>query len=428
MDQNAMEAEKALCSLALRGKLTIWLMPNLLAFPAHVRIMTAHVNLRTRNESSDFVTITQELRQTKELAGAGGVEYLDELFNFMGGLVPTSEAQAGYWAIVSDAHLRRRAEIAGNRFLQEAKLGQKNPSELLEMVTTELGALDQQHRQKHTFTGEDLYALEEQDVKRRVVPEGEGPSFGLAKLDSETKPGMQPNDFWVVGARPRVGKSQFLGGVILHNLKQKRKVLQVSCEMGPIRNFWRLMAIDSGVGLWKIRNFKGLNEWDGERYLKSLVAFKVCKNYRMLYRAGITTSAILHEARAMQKEIGLDLITVDYFQLLQAEGKYKSLYEQKTELVRKLVEIPAKLGVPLLLGAQLNRGAESDDRKDRPSLAELKDTGALEEAASGVILLHRWDKYARDNYEGLVILAKNQDGPCGEAIVTWDREIPAWRD
>jgi replicative DNA helicase len=110
---------------------------------------------------------------------------------------------------------------------------------------------------------------------------------------------------------------------------------------------------------------------------------------------------------------GLDLVTCDYFQLI-ALGKAENGYEGRTRNAQKLAALAVRENVPLLVGCQLNRGAETDDKADRPTRAELEGTGRLEQVASGVILLHRWNRRAREEFTpGEIIVDKNQDGRLG---------------
>lgn len=398
------------------------LLPEDFNLPSHRLIFKAAMEC---GSSADLITVTDRLMQSGQLEAVGGAAAISDL---TGGLPLrySPEMAENYCRIIQRASQHRKLVLLG-RLLQGAILDDTDdPEKLAASAKDQIHKIESRQNRHRLLSGHDLMAIEEKDLIRRKDPKLCGITSGLAVLDHYLEKGFQPGSLWIVGARPRIGKSTFLAGIATHNIQQARRVLYIACEMGEARNARRLLSVHAKISLSKISSWR-LEPQEERLYVDSFVWFDTTKNLQFCYHPGITPSEF--EGTAIQANAlmgGLDLILVDYFQLMNADRQYRQHHETRAEAVRDIAKIAGRLNVATILGWQLNRDAEGLEENDKPSLKELADTSGAEQAASGVILLHRWKLYDDDNAGGKVLIAKNQDGPCRDMYATFNRSIPRW--
>lgn len=373
-------------------------------FPSHRRIYRAILALA--GDGADIVSVTNHLQQGGELEAVGGAPFVSGLISG----IPRLSSVAHYAAIVKDNSERRRVieGCALVRAIAEAGTGEEAATALERLAGETKGRTS-----GGVYTARSLAEAEEKDFTRRRDGKERGISTGIGDLDDLLAPGFQRGECWFWGARPSVGKTSALIGVLNHNLTRGRKCVHLALEMGPLRNEWRLLSHRSGVPLWKIRRPSMMEAGELARYSEAWTAMQAEPLVFHDCPAATIEEISWRVKQAREALGGLDLVTLDYFQLV-AFGRSETGYEGRTSIAQALAALAVKEQVPVLVGCQLNRGAETDEQKDRPNLADLEGTGRLEQVASGVILLHRWGRKIKATYSPAeIIVAKNQDGACG---------------
>ncbi len=241
-------------------------------------------------------------------------------------------------------------------------------------------------------------------------------STGLSVLDFSLNGGLKGGGLYVIGARTGVGKSALMGFVATHAIKKGARVLYVSLEMGARENIARMLASISGVSLGRINNRDTLSNGDHGALLESC-AILPGDNFRFSTRAR-TPEAVRRAALRMRAQAGLDMIVVDYLQILQPDGKTSSRVEALGQITGALKLLAMELDVPILSAAQINRaGAQGG----APRLSDLRESGSIEQDADVVILLHRPDGQEKESKKRIEIaVAKNRQGSTGCSKLIFD--------
>lgn len=369
-------------------------------------IMRAAGRLNEAGKTVDPVTIQQDAAEHGDQLDS---KYLVQLME----ITPTAANAAEYAKAVRDASTRRAVLAAAEQMADQAR---NKEVPVTALVANAIGDL-----QKIDTAGTKLLLSSEETANelldyRDWVDEGKGTavSTGFKKLDKLLGGGMIAEGLYILAARPGVGKTT-IGMKIADYVAKSRGVLFVTLEMSRVQLMARRVADRTGAKISQILNGKLTNEQQTEvcQALSEIATTRLFVNF-----APTATVSDVHLMARMVPELGL--IVVDYLGLLAAENKKASIYEKVTENSNALKRLARSTGVPVLCLAQLNR--ESEGRKDhRPTMADLRDSGAIEQDADGIILLHRpalyWprDKRPKANEAELMELdlAKNRHGPTG---------------
>jgi replicative DNA helicase len=376
--------------------------------PKHEVIFEAVLNLYSHGEPTDVIAVTDELTKTAQLQRAGGAEYLHTLT----GLVPTA-ANAGYYAsIVAEKAVLRRLVEAGTRIVQ---MGYASEGEVLDLVNNAQAEI-------YGVTGgveaEDYVPLVEaidtavDEIERARGRDGEmiGVPTGFAELDELTN-GLHGGQLVIVAARPGLGKSTLaLDFARAATVKHNMPAIFFSLEMGRSEIAMRLLAAESSIPMQTLR--KGNMEqrdWDKLAQVRGQIADAP------LYiddSPNMTLVEIRAKCRRLSQKVGLKMVVIDYLQLMTSGKKVESRQQEVSEFSRALKLLAKELSVPVIALSQLNRGPEQRADK-KPALADLRESGSLEQDADIVILLHREDAYDREappTGEADLIVAKHRNG------------------
>ena len=381
--------------------------------------------LRLGSEA-DLITVTDALIQDGKLDAAGGAEMISDL---CGGLpwpfsLPMAE---NYCRIIQRNAQHRRLVKLGAALLKAVDAEQKDPETLAGLAKDHIHKIESRLAKNRILSGHEMAQIEERDLARRLDPKNAGVRTGVIGVDAGIGNGLQPGSLWIVGGRPSVGKSTFLAGAAANAATHERQVLYVACEMGEPRNIRRLLSVKSMVPLTKITTWHSMTGEENRAYLKAFSWLDSSAQLRLTHHPGITPSELegaILQTRALMG--GLDFVVVDYFQMMGADRHYKQHYDTRAECVRDVARLAGRMNVALMLGWQLSRDAEGLGENDLPSLKDLSETQGAEQAATGVILLHRWNLYDREQQEAKALIAKNQDGPRAVVSVRFDQTIPRW--
>jgi replicative DNA helicase len=384
--------------------------------PAHQIIHEAVLELDSRGGPVDAVTVADFLTRTHQIGKIGGAPYLHTLISS----VPTA-ANAGYYARIVRKYAALRGLIeAGARIGQYGWAADVDADEVPERIGAAYGVLDEvlggavppKARSVAGLIGPVLDRIE------KGPDAATGVTTGWIDLD-ELLIGLQPGEMVTVGARPAIGKSTVMLNMASHAaLKLGIPVLIASLEMSEQECIERILASEGSVSLHAIRSGR-LDDADWVRIAKVHDRVAGCPHLMINTDGYLTVQSIRSDLRSMRRAGSpAGLVVIDYLQLMTSGGKAESRQTEVSEISRGIKLLAKEFGVPVIVGSQLNRGPEM--RSDhRPLLADLRESGSVEQDSSIVILLYREDAYERESPragEVDFIVAKNRQGP--QATVT----------
>lgn len=373
--------------------------------PIHGLIYTTIMAALARNEPAEPVALAAALAATDDLARIGGAPYLHTLY-----ASPPTAATGPYYARIVYDHARRRllAE-ASVRIAQIARSPSRDIAEAIDMAQSVLHAA--------TVTGahttmQPMSSLAD-DILEEVLADtgvGRGISTGLASLD-DIIGGLKPGQLIIVAGRPGAGKSVAVMDIARHTAVTTQIPTGVfSLEMTKAELVRRLYAAHASVDLTRIVN-GNLTDADRERLRAVFPAIRRAPLF-IDDNAPMTLAMIRSGARRLQQRRGLGLLIVDYVQLVRATVARESRVQEVTEVSTGLKLLAKELAIPIVAACQLNRNSES--RSDRrPGLADLRESGSLEQDSDVVVLLHRPDYHDHEHLragEIDLIVAKNRHG------------------
>ncbi|MEY4320723.1 MAG: hypothetical protein RLZZ471_664 [Actinomycetota bacterium] len=394
--------------------------------PKHETIFNAILSLYSKGEPTDVITVTDELTKNGELVRAGGADYLHQLTS----IVPTAANAPFYAQIVAEkATLRRLVEV-GTRI---AQMGYSNEGEIEDLVNR---AQEDVYGVTRAGVGEDYVplfdsieaAVEEMERAQSRGGDMVGVPTGFRELDEMTH-GLHGGQFVILAARPAVGKSTLALDLARNAaIKHKKPVIFFSLEMGRAEIAMRLLSAESRIYLQSMR--KGsLSDNDWQR----LAGVRGEINSAPLYiddSPNLTLVEIRAKCRRMAQRVGLEMIVIDYIQLMTSGKKVESRQQEVSEFSRALKLLAKELNVPVVAISQLNRNSEKSDNKV-PEISQLRESGSLEQDADVVILLHREAMFEREHPragEADLILAKQRNGPTGTIVVNFLGQFSKFED
>lgn len=394
----------------------------------HKIIFRAMVMLYNRGTPVDILLTEQELRRTDELARVDRA-YLYSLLE-----LEYSTARAGSYAkIIKQKAILRRLIIAG-RTIADESYEEKNPVEdILEGAEQKILSVTSENHQ----TGfERLFTILQSSFERiqhihNNPNEMEGVPTGLIDLDRILN-GLQKSDLILLAARPSMGKTA-LALNIAANAAEKNKIVAIfSLEMSKIQLGNRLLSTRSGVNSLHL-NTGNLSDEDMSRLINALEELSKMKMF-IDDTAGSSLLELRSKARRIKHEHGLDLIVIDYLQLMQGQRTRNSEMNRQqeiSEISRSLKALARELNVPILALSQLSRSVELRAEK-KPQLSDLRESGSLEQDADIVMFLYRDEYYNRDDTENEniaeLIIAKNRNGPTTSIRLQFQKEIMRFGD
>ena len=389
--------------------------------PAHAAIYQAIVDLYGRGEPTDAIAVATELERRGELARVGGAPYLHTQL----ATVPTA-ANAGYYAgIVAEKARLRRLVQAGQRITQfgyAGAQGAESVEEVLDQAQAMLDSVVDDDASTSGFTSfsamraECLSTLD--DVQSgRVEP---GLSTGFQDLDAVVT-GWQPGQLIVIAGRPGMGKSTLAVDMARHaSIRQGETTAIFSLEMSRHELWQRVSSAEAKVRLKDMKTPGALRPDDYDRLTAAWDRIDSGGPMIVDDTPNITVTQIRAKARRIKARHGLGLLVVDYLQLVTSGRRAESRQVEVAEFSRQLKILAKELEVPLVVISQLNRGSEQRADK-RPMLADLRESGAIEQDSDVVILVHRPEVYEDPcprAGEADLILAKHRGGPTTTVTVT----------
>jgi replicative DNA helicase len=377
----------------------------------HRWIWQAFTRLHEQRTPIDFLTVTEELDQMGQLGEIGGPAYLTVLINN----VPSSLHAEAYGRVVEETAVRRRMLDAANLI---AKVAYKEDAGIDDVMNEAEKAIFGVSEKRLT---RDLQPIQQVlsdyydriDQLNRRGEDTFGVPSGFLDLD-RLLGGMQPSDFLIIAGRPGTGKTAFMLTAAKNAAQTYKKHVAIfSLEMANEQLVQRLIAQETGIDTHHLRTGK-LTEDEWPLFAH---AIEVLGDTRMFLddTPGLTPIQLRTKCRRLHMEFRLDLVIVDYLQLMSGGMRIENRVQEVSYISRNLKMLARELNVPVLAAAQLSRAIEQRADKE-PQLSDLRESGSLEQDSDVVMFIHRPDMYDRDNTRPNIAeikVAKHRNGPTG---------------
>ncbi len=374
-------------------------------------IWQAFTHLHEQRSPIDYLTVTEELDRKGQLAEIGGPAYLTALINN----VPTSLHAEAYGRVVEETAVRRRMLDAANTI---AKLAYREEASLDEAMNEAEKAIFGVSERRLT---RDLQPISQvlsdyYDRIDQLMRRGEdtyGVPTGFIDLD-RLLGGMQPSDFLIIAGRPGMGKTAFMLSAAKNAAQiHKKHVAVFSLEMANEQLVQRLIAQETGIDTHQLRT----GQLDEEQWPLFAHAIEVLGDTRIFLddTPGLTPLQLRTKCRRLHMEFRLDLVLVDYLQLMSGGVRIENRVQEVSYISRNLKILARELNVPVLAAAQLSRAVEQRADKE-PQLSDLRESGSLEQDSDVVMFIHRPDMYDQDSLRPnvtVIKIAKHRNGPTG---------------
>jgi len=393
--------------------------------PAHKTIFEAMVQLFEGQKPIDVLTLSSFLKVKKNLKKIGGAAYLSDLVTS----VPTTAHVKEYADLIRRCAIRRKL-ISFSGTLNEMAYKEEDDIEfLLDKAETRFYEITEANIKRDFIhvstlletTYEKAEELSENPDSLRGIPSGFDSLDGILG-------GFQDSDLVILAARPSVGKTALALDFARHiGVKENRKVGIFSLEMSNLQLMDRLLAMQVGIGLWDLRMGK-LNDEAFSRLADSMGILSESGIY-IDDTPGLSILEMRTKARKLKAENGLDIIIVDYLQLMEGKTK-ESRVQEVSEISRFLKQLARELNVPVIALSQLSRAVEQ--RNDKiPQLSDLRESGSIEQDADVVMFIHREELYNPETERAGIadlVIAKHRNGPTGKVELFFVKEQARYRD
>jgi replicative DNA helicase len=377
----------------------------------HRWIWEAFARLHEKRIPLDFLTVTSELESAGQLAEIGGPAYLTALLN----QVPTSLHAEAYGRLVEADAIRRRMLTAANQIAALAYNERETVDNIIEESEKSIFNVSER-RLRHDVLPirqvmSEVYDRIDELAKR--PKEIFGVPTGFIDLDRKLM-GMQPSDLLIIAGRPGQGKSGFVVSVAKNAaLLHKKHVAIFSLEMSNEQVAQRLITQMTEIDSQHLRTGKlAEDEWPKFNH-----AIEVLSDTHIYLddTPAITPLALRTKCRRLHMEFGLDLIILDYIQLMSGDTRTENRVQEVSYITRNLKVLARELNVPVLAAAQLSRAVEQRTDK-KPVLSDLRESGSIEQDADIVMFIYRPDQYEKDTVKqnvAEIIVSKHRNGPTG---------------
>ena len=392
---------------------------------AHRRIFDKMVKLAERGDAIDLVTLKEELGRSGDLEEVGGPAYITALVDG----VPRSMNIEHYARIIKEKATLRSLIFSANKILATAYEAEEEADAILDQAEHAIFAIADDNVRDGFVSLRDLArgsleTIEKLHARKELVT---GVPSGFADLDAMTS-GFQSSDLIIVAGRPSMGKTSLVLNVAQHvGTKTDLTVGMFSLEMSKEQLFLRMLTAEARIDAHRLRGgFLGERDWG--RLSQAIGTLSETKIF-VDDTPSIGVLEMRAKCRRLAAEHGLNLVIVDYIQLMQGRGRFENRTLELASISRSLKSLAKELSVPIIVLSQLSRAPES--RADhRPQLSDLRESGALEQDADVVIFIYREDQYVDRSQpptdaQGIaeLIVGKQRNGPTGVVKLAFIREF-----
>jgi len=377
----------------------------------HKWIWQAFSRLHEKRVPVDFLTVTEELDQMNQLAEIGGPAYISSLISN----VPTSLHAEAYGRIVEETAIRRRMLAAANDIAKLAYQEDNSVDTVMDEAEKAIFGVSERRMTR------DLQSIQQvlsdyYDRIEMLAGRGEelyGVPTGFIDLD-RLLAGLQPSDFIIIAGRPGMGKTSFMLSAVKNAAQTYKKHVAIfSLEMSNEQLVQRLLSQETGIDSQRLRTGKlEDDEWPVFTH-----AIEVLNDTHVFLddTPALTPLQLRTKARRLHLEYQLDLVVVDYLQLMTTGSRNENRVQEVSNISRNLKVLARELNVPVLAAAQLSRAVEQRADKE-PQLSDLRESGSLEQDADIVMFIHRPEMYEKDTLRqniAQIKIAKHRNGPVG---------------
>ena len=418
------DAEKAVLGASMMDKNALMdaldiLRPDDFYKEAHKEIFSVLLELYKESEPVDILTVAEILKKRKSLESVGGRAYLGML---TAAVISTANT-IQYAKIIEEKAILRSLIQASSETVEDGYSAEKNAGEILEEAEQRVFSISQKRQRKGVSHIGEVLAKNINTIQMLTEKKGElrGLSTGFTALDNLTS-GLQKADLIILAARPSMGKTAFALNIATNAAKAGGKALIFSLEMSEELLSERILSTEALVEIKKMRE----GTIDDEEWTKITDAVIRLDKLDIMIddTPGISALEIKNKCKRVKMEKGLDLVVIDYLQLMTFEGRAESRQQEISALTRYLKQLAREIDCPIIVLSQLSRAVESrkgDEKK--PVLSDLRESGSIEQDADIVMFLYREDYYKKEEStrpnECDVIIAKHRNGPTDTVVLTW---------
>jgi len=395
---------------------------------AHRLTFEKMVGISEKNRTIDLVTLCEELSKDGQTEKAGGAAYLAGLTD--GVPIGTSVAVSEYSRIVKEKSIIRRLINAGNNLISRCMEGTDDPDTLIDLAQSQVFDIAEQ-KVKSGFSNIRDIVKSSFGTIDDLLHRGQrvtGIETGFKELDDMTS-GLQPGELVVVAARPSLGKTALALNIAAHAaIKHHKTVGFFSLEMSKESLVIRLLCSEADADSHRLRS--GFSNRDDWKKLTHALGRLADAPLLIEDTPALSIMQIRAKARRLKMEKGLDLMVVDYLQLVSGQGRFENRTQEVSYISRGLKSIAKELKVPVLAVSQLSRAPEQR-LGQRPQLSDLRESGSIEQDADVVIFIFRERKAAEESeeegevdrrgYPMKLIVGKQRNGPTGDIPVVFMR-------
>ena len=423
------EAEQAVLGAALLNKEALSdiieiIKPEDFYDAAHKEIYEAMLALFQSNVRADIITVSEELKKRGSLELAGGRAYIAWLPDN----APSAVNAAGYAKIVAKKADLRALINAADEIRDKSYSEGDESSTILDAAEEKIFKIAQKRQGRDYTHIKDVMSDSLDIINKAALSEGTltGISTGFSKLDKLTR-GLQKSNLIIVAARPAMGKSAFALNIALNAAKKsKASVLIFNLEMAKEEIGNRLLAMEANVELERILEGKTLTQDDWAAIGEATNRMSKM-NIAIDDTPGISILEMKNKCRRMKAEYGLDLVVLDYLQLMDSGDKSGARFENRQQEIskfsRSLKLLAKEMECPVIVLSQLNRGPDLRSDDHRPRMADLRESGSIEQDADVVMFLYRDDYYNKEESPtpGIceVNIAKHRNGQTDKVELAW---------
>ena len=415
------DAEKSVLGAAMLNKDALFdvveiVSPEDFYNKAHQEIFSCIRDMYNASKAVDIVTVTEEMKNRGSLAAAGGSAYIAELTSD----IPSTTNAAEYAKIIAEKAALRRLIQTSEEIREECYASKESSDNIMDTAEKRIFAIAESGQKRDYTAIKDIMFEDVDIISARSMQDGSltGVTSGFRDLDNKLG-GFQKSDLVIVAARPGMGKTAFALNIALNAAeKGKANVLIFSMEMSKEQLGQRLIAMKANVDMDSIS--KGnLQQDNWNEIIVASEAIGKC-NINIDDTPNPTVYEIRNKCRRMKADQGLDLIVVDYLQLMI--GRSDNVVQEVSQLTRSFKLIAREIDCPVILLSQLSRLPDQRVNNHRPVLSDLRDSGSIEQDADIVLFLYRDDYYNKESEKPGVCevnVAKHRNGPPGVVDLTW---------
>ena len=384
---------------------------------AHRKIFTGMIELYNKNEPADLITLTENLSQKKQLDDVGGASYLSSLVDN----IPTAANVLYYAKIVREKSILRKTITAATEIVSRGYQSEEDVDHLLDFAENSIFRISEYQIKPSFYPLREILkgsflTIEKLYERRELIT---GTPSGFQDLDALTS-GFQNSDLIIIAGRPSMGKTSFALNIARNAAVEKNIPVAIfSLEMAKEQIGIRMLCSEGKIDAHKLRG-GFLSEGDWPRLTRAAGTLSEAPIF-IDDSAGINVLEMKAKARRLKKDQKLGLIIVDYLQLMKEKGGAESREQEISSISRSLKALAKELDIPVIALSQLNRRVE-DRQNKRPQLADLRESGAIEQDADVIIFIYR-DEVYNDNSpdKGIaeIIIGKQRNGPIGLIKLTF---------